>query len=285
MNAPTFDGQVMTFQEAQPARCAARIYFVNGVRTDGATHARTARLISTLTEHVVHGVYNATNGTVVDFLQCLKDWADSVSAKLLEKFNGHVNQQAGELWNSLRRSAGLPTSDPVNVAAAIRKRIPQPVRVAVLEWYLSRVNRATASLFRQLWTHRAQRQFIVAHSQGNLITANALWSMVIAFGEASLSNMEVFSLASPTPAWPMGIRGRRKVYGHTNDPITLFDPHNLTWITSRIANGKFGRTAGDWRHCDTKWHQILEPHDVNRHLEMNFARTIRRLLGLSQTAS
>jgi hypothetical protein len=125
-----------------------------------------------------------------------------------------------------------------------------------------------------------QKQVIIAHSQGNLITADALWAMVLAFGEDSLAAMQVYSLASPSPAWPLGIRHHRKVYGHTNDLVTLFDPHNWTALTGRLANGKFGRTAGDWRQFGPSARPGLAGHDVGRNIALNFSKTIRRDLGL-----
>jgi hypothetical protein len=183
--------------------------------------------------------------------------------------------------NFVRAKKGLPPRDPTSVADAIRQRIPQERRVAFIEGCLKTYNKATASLFHQLRTH-GDRQIIIAHSQGNLITADALWSMVIAFGEQSLASMQVFSLASPAPAWPLGIRYKRKVYGHTNDLVTLSDPHNWTFITSRIADGKFGRTAGDWRKYGTRVLPGLDGHDVNRNIALNFSTTIRKHLGLPE---
>lgn len=281
---PTKNGQLSEYTAVLPPNSAPRIYYVNGIQTNGQDHAKTAYALSILTEHTVYGVFNATAGKgagiILDLLQCGADWTDILLSKIAEIGNIGVSAAVDAIVNLVRGKQGVHTRDPGSVADAIRQKIPQDTRVAFIERCLGTYNRATASLFRQLLTHLGQKQIIIAHSQGNLITADALWSMVIAFGENSLANLRVYSLASPSPAWPLGIRYRRKVYGHTNDAVTLFDPHNWTFITGRIADGMFGRTAGDWRQYGTSALPGLDAHNVDRNIALNFARTIRIDLGL-----
>jgi hypothetical protein len=151
-----------------------------------------------------------------------------------------------------------------------------------MEWKV-RNNRATHALFNQLEQNLGQRQWLIAHSQGNLIVADALWAISIAFGDEALADMRVFSLASPAPAWPMGIRNRRKVYGHMDDLVTLADPHNWTWLTERVLSGKFGRTAGHWRNYSGNKTPGLAAHDMKVNMfELNFANRVRRELGLTE---
>ena len=282
--APTTNGQIMEYAAVLPPNAAPRIYYVNGIQTDGPGHAKTAYALSVLTEHVVYGVFNATAGIgagiIVDLLQCGADWMDIFLSKLAEIGNIGVSAAVDVIVNFVRSKQGLPPRDPVSVADAIRQKVPEAQRVAFIEGCLGTYNKATVSLFQQLRAHIGQKQMIVAHSQGNLITADALWSMVIAYGESSLADMQVYSLASPSPAWPLGIRHRRKVYGYTNDLVTLCDPHNWTFITKRIADGMFGRTAGDWRQYGTSALPGLDAHDVNRNIALNFTNTIRNDLGL-----
>jgi hypothetical protein len=284
MNLPTTDGEVLAYQAVTPPGTTARIYYVNGIQTDAEGHAQTATALSILTEHVVQGVYNATAGKgagiVLDLLQCGADWADVFLSKLAELGNLGINRAVNGAIDFVRAKLGRPQADPVNVAGLIRDRVPERHRVAFIEGCVALYNKATASLFRELRTYRGDRQVIIAHSQGNLITADALWSMVLAYGETSLADMQVYSLASPAPAWPLGIRHRRKVYGHTNDLVTLCDPHNWTWITARLLDGKFGRTAGDWRRHGDSWLPGLGGHDLGRNVALNFSTTIRRDLGL-----
>ncbi|MCI0640767.1 MAG: hypothetical protein L0Y72_00220 [Gemmataceae bacterium] len=284
MNQPNTDGQVLQYAAVSPPVTLPRIYYVNGIQTEAQTHAQTATSLSILTERVVFGVYNQSAGKgagiLVDLLQCGADWTDIFLSKLAELGNLGINHVINGVRDYVRGKLGQPPADPVNVAESIRKRIPERHRVAFIEGCVATYNKATAALFRELRTNVGHKQIIIAHSQGNLITADALWSIVIAYGEESLSNMQVYSLASPTPAWPLGIRYRRKVYGHTNDLVTLCDPHNWTWITSRLADGMFGRTAGDWRRHGNGWIPGLGGHDLGRNIALNFATTIRRDLGL-----
>jgi hypothetical protein len=287
LRIPTRNGEVIDYQAVQPALSLPRIYYVNGIQTDGETHARSATVLSILTERVVHGVYNATAGKNPlgmggDLLQCLADWTDIFLSKLAEIGNGHVNRALNWLVDQTAGRFRPGPTNPINVANSIRQRIAPTHRLAFIDKCLSTYNKATASLFRELYTHLSDKQVIVAHSQGNLITADALWSLVIAFGENSLANLQIYSLASPSPAWPLGIRYRRKVYGHSNDAVTLADPHNWSIITSRLANGKYGRTAGDWRVFGSNWLSGfgIGGHDVNLNIAMNFATSIRKYLNL-----
>jgi hypothetical protein len=190
------------------------------------------------------------------------------------------------LRDFVRRGRGHPAADPINVAESLRKRIPERHRRAIIEACVSTYNPATASLFKQLHSNLTQRQIIVAHSQGNLIAADALWSLVIALGETSLAQIRVYSLASPAPAWPLGLRkdfrgGGRLVYGHLNDPVTFFDPHNWP-ITGRVAGGQFARTPGDWRPYGDGEKPDLAGHDVTKNIALNFFKTVRRELGLPE---
>jgi hypothetical protein len=284
MAIPAHDGQVARFDGARTGSVVPRLYYVNGIRTDGREHARVAMFLSLLTEHVVFGVYNATAGkragSVLDVLQCAADWVSVFRAKVDEVKNVVVSGLLTDLRNFVRGSHASVTLDPVNVAESIRKRIPQRHRLAIVQASLSTYNQATASLFRQLYVHLPTKQIVVAHSQGNLITADALWSLQIVRGESALSQIRVYSLASPTPAWPLALRrnrggGGRFVYGHLNDPVTFFDPHN--WPV--LANTPFGRNLGDWRTC-TPEGGLLDCHDVHQNIALNFHNRIRSELHL-----
>ncbi len=283
---PSHDGQVLAYDAFQPPRDVPRIYYVNGIQTSAQQHAEIAQLLSVLCEHTVFGLYNASaglgkKGLILDLAQCSADWLDIFLAKLAERGTAALNGMLNDSASWVRRKLGKPLGDPIDVADSIRRRIPEERRVQFIEWSVSQYNPATASLFRQLVAHRAQSQIIVAHSQGNLVACDALWSLAIAYGDAALHSIQILSLASPAPAWPMGMRGgRRKVYGNENDLVTLADPHNWDWLMERVFQGQYRRTAGDWRrHGDGKIG--IAPHDVKLHLlEMHFADRLRSLVGL-----
>jgi hypothetical protein len=67
---------------------------------------------------------------------------------------------------------------------------------------------------------------------------------------------------------------------HTNDLVTLCDPHNWAFLTPRLAEGKLGRTAGDWRQYGKSWMPGLDGRDINRNIVLIFSTTIQRKLGL-----
>src|SRR5262245_27964051 len=197
METPHTDGQVIAYSAVEGAATTPLIYYINGIQTDGAGHARAAYVLSALTERVVHGVYNQTAGLgkiglVRDLLQCLTDWGDGFLSKLAEASNGALNSAVNQVTGFVRRKFGMEPSQPVNVAGTFRKQIPVGLREAFLERYLDLNNRATAALFREMREHRGERMLLIAHSQGNLITADALWAMVIAYGEETVSEMRVY---------------------------------------------------------------------------------------------
>src|SRR5262245_17800740 len=121
---PTSDGEVNDFAAVLPPNAVPRIYYVNGIQTDGKGHAQTATALSVLTEHVVTGVYNATAGKgagiVLDLLQCGADWADVFLSKLAELGNSAVSRAVDSVVNFVRSKRGLPPREPTSVADAIR---------------------------------------------------------------------------------------------------------------------------------------------------------------------
>jgi hypothetical protein len=286
---PATDGQVATYQVLSPVKDTPRIYYINGIQTSGITHAKTAMLLSAITERRIVGIYNATAGSaeagwLLDFLQCIADWLDVFPAKLVEMGNAGINHLINKVNNTVQGRLGRLRGNPVNVAEALRRRVPLNLRVALIERAVSLYNPATASLFRELSRRLTEQQWVIAHSQGNLIAADALWSLSAAFGEASLAQMQVFSLASPAPAWPMGIRGRHKVYGYSNDLVTLFDPHNWDWITKNLAGGRYRRMEGSWRQFGVSAIPDTSGHGVEHNIAINFVKTIRKMLATTSVA-
>ena len=286
---PTFDGQVLKYAANPGYGDVPRVYFVNGIQTDATGHAAAAMELSQITERAVYGVFNATGGIgakgmVQDLLQCGGDWLDSVSSQIAEWGNQGMNKIVNGVRDGVRSFFGSKptgsTSSPVNVAQEFRDRVPEKYRIAFLDKYLEQANKATASLFYQLRMNRGRTQHIVAHSQGNLVTCNAVWAMVIAYGEKSLSHVRVYSLASPAPAWPEGLNYQRKVYGHTNDIVTFARPQNWPGA-DEVAGGRFGRSEGDWRQHGGNNKPGLGGHDLRLNIfDTNFANRIRKEVGL-----
>jgi hypothetical protein len=253
---PARDGDVNLYNLAGSAQSIPRIYFVNGIRVSPHDHAVTASYLSLLIEHPVWGVYNATGGMVVDLLQCVLDYSQNAEARLGS--HEHLNQQPKVPENQI------------------------PEFLANLEKNYVVWNKATLSLFRELVTHRHERQMIIAHSQGNLITSNALFIVEDVFGSGALHHIRVYSLASPAPAWPLGLRaayggGGRQDNAFMNDLVALLRPHNLA---KKLGVGAF-QNAGDFRTYPQSGPVALKPHDTTIEIAtLNFLKSIRGDLGL-----
>ena len=295
---PTSDGEVGQYKAAPHYQSGAPlIYFVNGIQTDGPSHAATASMLSVLTERSVSGIYNSTAGvgflgTLVDGLQCVDDWTDNVGSQIKEFAQGGINKIVNSFSDFYTNVRGKPRAARYDDAEAFRRVIPADLRRRfVLD--KMRGNKATTALFENLVKNNSSRQLIVCYSQGNLITAGALWGLQTFSGPSSLSNLQVYSLASPNPAWPSGINYKIKVYGNTNDLVTYFDPKNWPGIGKMIG----GRSLGDWNTIMNDG--TSKPHDGSftkaekggigvdgRHdvrvsiFDTNFANRIRNDLGL-----
>lgn len=83
MNIPTIDGQHLVFRPSHGCGRAgaggAVIVYVNGMMTDGPTHAATARLIANIVGTSVHGIYNLSGGAAHQLVEDLRESARSAS--------------------------------------------------------------------------------------------------------------------------------------------------------------------------------------------------------------
>ena len=260
---PLGDGQVNLYNLSGSGAASSRIYFVNGIQTTPHDHAVTAAYLSLLIERPVRGVYNATAGKSLggflgDFRQCLLDFAQNAFARPGSPSN-------------LNKPPKIPEDKINDFLTNVEKKY--------LVW-----NKATLSLFKELVRNRHQQQFIIAHSQGNLITSNALFVMEDVLGSGGLSKVRVYSLASPAPAWPVGLRtanggGGRQDNAFMNDLVSLLRPHNLA---KKVGIGGF-QNAGDFRTMEKAGAVSLAPHDATAIIAtLNFLKSIRGDLGLSK---
>ena len=259
---PLSDGQVNLYNLSDSGASTPRIYFVNGIRVMPQDHAITAAYLSLLIERPVRGVYNATAGqglgSLGDLLQCVLDFSQNAFARPSSPSN-------------LNKPPKIPEDKINDFLANVEKKY--------LVW-----NKATLSLFKELVRNRHQQQIIIAHSQGNLITSNALFVMEDVLGSGGLSRVRVYSLASPAPAWPVGLRttnggGGRQDNAFMNDLVSLLRPHNLA---KKVGIGGF-QNAGDFRTMETAGPVSLAPHDANAIIgTLNFLKSIRGDLGLSK---
>jgi len=262
---PSRDGEVNEYNLTRSPVTTPRIYFVNGIRVVGREHALTAAYLSVLLERPVWGIYNKTAGvrlgSLIDFAQCLLDYAQNATARLGSSGN-------------LNKPARVPDD-----------KIPEFLGRLDREYVVW--NKATVELFKELVRHKGQRQLIVAHSQGNLITSNALFVLEDVFGSAALRNIRVYSLASPSPGWPLGLRvtnggGGRQDNAFMNDLVSLLRPHNLA---AKVGVSRF-QNAGDFRTLAGSGPVALAPHATTAIIDtLNFLKSIRGDLGLSKDFS
>jgi hypothetical protein len=262
---PVGDGEVNEYNLTRSAVATPRVYFVNGIRVVDREHALTAGYLSVLIERPVWGVYNKTAGvglgSAVDVAQCLLDYAQNATARLGSRGN-------------LNKPARVPDHKIPEFLARLDRQY--------VVW-----NKATRELFKELVRHKGQRQLIVAHSQGNLITSNALFVLEDVFGSVALRDVRVYSLASPAPAWPLGLRvtnggGGRQDNAFMNDMVALLRPHNLA---AKVGVNRF-QNAGDFRTLAGSGPVSLAPHATGAIIDtMNFLKSIRGDLGLAKDFS
>jgi hypothetical protein len=264
---PSLDGEISLFNLSNSTVCTPKIYFVNGVRVIPREHSVTASCLSLLVERPIWGVYNSTGGvrlgSIVDFLECLQDYSGNVAGRLS--------------WPSNRLKPRLVPEHKIGLFLSVFDLIP----------IVS--NKATKKLFISLVENRHSRQMIIAHSQGNLITSNALFLMEAVLGSDALNDVRVYSLASPAPAWPIGLRkkegkwGGRQDNAFMNDFIALLRPHNLA---AKLGYNGF-QNKGDFRtHEKAKAVAIKIPHATPEIIgTLNFLKSIRNDLGLSKEYS
>lgn len=99
---------------------------------------------------------------------------------------------------------------------------------------LSRFNRATGALYSLLMQPGYQNARIVAHSQGNIITCNAINAVAAVRGNSAISSMKVFAVASPVMFWSeAGMFGEDIVSVHAlaNDLVA--------WLGANVSDAPF----------------------------------------------
>lgn len=248
---PSADGDINLYisPEAQAQswfNAGRRVIFVNGMANSPADHASSARALSLLQGCPVIGVYNRTDGFWLDMGQCITDKASMVGI------------QAGAL---------MSFDEWVRVAqtmfTAARSRNPG---LSSVDFFASLVagNPATAALYALLASGAVSRSAtpIYCHSQGNLVTSNALTAVAMALGLQSVAGMEINSFGSPCRYWPPRI-------SRTNNAFT-FDP--VSWLDLRVdlTSSKVGFVAG---HAFTLYMQTDAEFVVNRFRWGSFGMT------------
>lgn len=250
---PTVDGDINLYISPEGQAHSwfdmrRRVIFVNGMMNSPEDHASSARALSLLQACPVVGIYNKSDGFWPDLGQCISDKVTlvDVQAGLLTDFGGWVQVVDAAYAVALKLNPGTSRLDFVGSLIAS--------------------NAATYSVFRYVATlgqgERAALK-IYCHSQGNLVTSNALTAVALALGPEAVKGIEVNSFGSPCRYWPPGLD--RTNYAFTFDPVG--------WLDYRVSfdNVKVGFVAG---HAFTLYMQNDAEFTVNRFRWGSFGVTV-----------
>ena len=231
---PSGDGTVTRYVSPEvvgkawfnPAKSAI---FVNGMQNSGAEHQANALALSLMSGAPVHGVYNKSTGFLSDVFQCVTD-------KL--RLAGIQAESAGGQTDWYKTVERLYQSE--------RQRRPGLVK----DDYVSELlggNEATKGLYALLVgaPDGLLGAPIYCHSQGNLITSNALTGVMLARGPAAIAGIEVHSFGSPARWWPAGLK--RQSYSFSFDLVAFLDLRgdwNSSSVGYRVSHGPNPFTHG-----------------------------------------
>ncbi|HVK09079.1 MAG TPA: hypothetical protein VM597_09910 [Gemmataceae bacterium] len=228
-------------QIARQNRGGQTIVYINGMATNAATHLDTVRSLGALLHRQVTGIYNATGESTTGrilvapimstLLGAVLQWQLSADALLaIEDFGECVHDY------------GLPVSWFAGPAARLLGgTLTEEQRMRFGRGALAG-NAAAVAVFDRLAGLTARGSgslYVIAHSQGNLILANVLYVLQWVRRPRPLARrLFVYSLASPSPSWPVIPEMRHRPYAFSNDPVT--------WLAGfgRLTGSTPGRQTG-----------------------------------------
>ena len=193
-----------------------KVIFVNGMDNSPKDHKAGADALSTLQACPVVGVYNKTDGFWTDLFQCLRD---KLTLAQVQKGNPIDFDGWATLFDASHKAA--------------KQKRPGLDKGAYMEGMIAS-NPATVALYRLLRTrgYDTKAVQIFAHSQGNLITSNALTAVALADGKKAIMGRVVNSFGSPCRFWPPGIVHRNHAF--TFDPVSWMD-YKFTFTSIKVG--------------------------------------------------
>ncbi len=225
-----------------------RAIFVNGMMNGPQGHMESALALSLLQARPIIGIYNASAGFAMDLGQCIADKARM------------VNYQANILGGISTWGAATE-----GLYALMRKKNPALDKRDFMGTLVNG-NAATYALYALLVTMddaTRKRTPIFCHSQGNLITSNALTAVALALGAGAIQGLEVNSYGSPCRYWPNGLQ--RTNYAYTFDPVSVLD------LTVDLTSVKVGFKAA---HGFSEYMKDDAEFTVNRFRWGSFGQTV-----------
>ena len=196
------------------------VVFVNGMINSPKDHADSALALSLLQMCKVHGIYNYSrirenSSVLVKAVSVIEDLSQCLGDKVQ--------------WDS----TGFDR-DVVNINTWYQSNFGNPANsVKYVEQWLAR-NPPALSLFKYIRARPGQAITVFSHSQGNLITSNALTGMYL-LDPSALKNITVNSYASPSVFWPKGFTHNRYAYTLDLVPLLAGVGNSLSFSTSTIG--------------------------------------------------
>lgn len=214
---------------------AQTVIFVNGMDNSPDDHKEAADALALMLGCRVVGVYNLTQGKLSDIWQCLKDKLTLTNFSTRPIATGVVNAAlpgAGLVFGGASDYDGMKRFAD---AAYDQARSKNPGLDK--DSFVGRVledNPAAVSLYKLLLgtPNPMLGKPIHAHSQGNLITSNALTAVGMARGYGVLNNLEVNSYGSPARNWPPGLRRVNNAF--SVDFVSMLDL-SVDWSSSKVG--------------------------------------------------
>lgn len=236
--------------------------------TTAQTHATTSRQLATIAGRNITGIYN----------QCGTDGTEGVMSFLADLWECAVDQT-------------LPVGRTVDPRIRRLLNMTEASRADAIGQAVLRNNLAAQTLYSELLKAARANQWmtVVCHSQGNLITTNALWVLkhIRENTPTQMGKIRVFGLASPSVSWPpSGQSGLDfNLYRHAGDPVTLL---SFPWIGQgaatvdppTVTRQRFNRQTGEMVEYQASGGLSFQFHDVTTYYFMreDFQRDLHSTL-------
>ena len=182
---------------------------------------------------------------VADIMQCADDYGlvDPIGAGEIGAVGGAVmgtinpwgSALGGAAFGGIKAAAGAID----RITKVKSGRTPQQ-RYQRARDILRNNNLATLTLFDHLYKNFRSSQFfrIICHSQGNLITRNALTFLYLVT-RRSLDHIYVYGLASPAREWPVKSQMHLRLYTIREDPVVyLSEGESFNKDVAEVADVK-----------------------------------------------
>ena len=200
------------------------VIFVNGMQGSPIKFRAQACAVAALSGGPVWGVYNGSGDSFLfgdnrGKAQIAGNGPGNILVDLLECFTDKVQSTDwDQLTTWFKKKRGVPQQQIENEMIS----------------NLSRFNRAAGSLYELLLKPGFENARIVAHSQGNIITCNAINALAATRGNKAIAKIKIHAVASPVMFWSeAGMFGEDIVTTHalTNDFVT--------WLGANVSDLPF----------------------------------------------